>query len=140
MSHPQIGDRLVWGAVLALAGCLDLGALVPIEPLVPPATTTPSETGTTAPQIHDVLIDDLAFTPDTLEIRVGDTVRWTMEDAGTFHFVVEGPPRNDIPTFESPRLDVGDSWELVFEEPGDYVYHCSNHSTVMRGATVTVVE
>ncbi|MBI2375697.1 MAG: hypothetical protein HYV07_17000 [Deltaproteobacteria bacterium] len=85
-----------------------------------------------------IVIDELAFTPKEAHVRVGQEVIWDMRDTGTFHFVVEGSPGGGMPDFESPRLDTGRTWSRVFNSPGTYLYYCSNHSTVMRGAKIVV--
>jgi plastocyanin len=131
-------------ACCCLVGCFDLGELRPIKRISTDTDvdliTETADTSTTAiePQTFEVLIDNLAFTPDEITITAGDSIVWIMQDGGTFHFVVEGDP-GGAPDFDSPRLDVGDDWIYTFDTPGEYVYHCSNHSTVMRGATVTVL-
>lgn len=98
------------------AGQLDSGPLLPVT----------------------IVIDGLSFTPKEVTIKVGQEVIWDMKDTGTFHFVVEGSPGGGMPSFESPRLDTGQVWRRVFDTPGTYVYFCSNHSTVMRGAKIVV--
>ncbi len=129
--------------IVLCAGCLEFGDLVDIERLPneeETSITTPDDTDETPivePVTWDVVIKDLAFEPEEITISAGDSVRWLMEDGGTFHFVTEGDP-NAEPVFESPRLDIGDDYTHVFENQGVYVYHCANHSLVMRGATVTV--
>ena len=126
-------QRVLTLATLLCAACLDLGATVPDVP-----ATGGADSGRTPPgQPVEVFIRDLKFEPSDITIAAGTTVRWIMEDTGTFHFVTEGDP-TATPVFESPQLNVGDSYDHVFDTPGTYVYHCSNHSTIMRGATITV--
>ncbi len=86
-----------------------------------------------------VTIRNLAFEPAQLRVPAGTTVRWVMEDPGTFHFIVQGQPGQPAsPLFSSPKLDPSDEFTFKFTEPGTYVYFCSNHSNVMRNAKVIV--
>lgn len=130
----------LFAAVLAAAGsgsgCFDFGGELLDE------TVTPTDAGPLADAgiggVVEVRLTALSFKPKVIEVTVGTTVRWLMEDGGTFHFVVEGAPGNLAPGFESPKMDPGDSFEHTFGTPGEYVYHCSNHTIAMRNAMVIV--
>ena len=74
-------------------------------------------------ETHDVRITNFRFAPNNLEIKVGDTVRWTNNQG--FHDVVEdnnsfssGPPSSSAFVFEQ-----------TFNTVEEIFYYCSVHST-----------
>jgi hypothetical protein len=83
-------------------------------------------------EIHDISISGFAFNPNTLEIYLGDTVRWTNNDS--FHRVVS----DDEVSFESENLSNGDTFEHPFDAAGEFPYHCGIHSSMT--AEITVVD
>jgi plastocyanin len=74
-------------------------------------------------------IADFAFEPAELTVSVGDTVTWTNQDS-TDHTVTgtEGSESSD-------ELDQGDTFELTFDEAGEFTYACSIHPS-MEGTVV----
>lgn len=76
-----------------------------------------------------------SFEPLTVEIEVGDTVRWTNGDA-TRHTVTAGIDGEPTDAFHLTFEGRGDSAALEFTEPGEYRYFCTPHP-FMQG-TVTV--
>ena len=99
----------------------------------------PSGTG----QVFDVAVGQGGdvFVPDTLNISVGDTVRWTWAESG--HSVTSGPPCAADSQYCSPDdnncaagtlSNMGAVYEHTFTEPGSYSYHCVVHCVIgMRG-------
>jgi plastocyanin len=83
---------------------------------------------------HEVKIKDMAFDPDKLEIKVGESVKWTNEDDRD-HTVTCKQKEGG---FKSGNLGNGDTFEQKFEKAGKYSYTCSYHPR-MKG-TVTVKE
>jgi len=77
----------------------------------------------------------LRYTPDTLDIRAGDTVRWLFVNAG--HNVVSGPlarpdgrfcsPSDTLCQNNPPTSSAGVIYEHIFSDPGSYPYFCSVH-------------
>ena len=78
---------------------------------------------------HQVAIQGMAFSPATITIAVGDTVRWTNGDGAphTATFAAAG--------IATPRLGRGDSAELAFNTAGTFDYACAIHPG-MRGRVV----
>jgi plastocyanin len=68
-----------------------------------------------------VVINQYAFSPAELEVKVGTTVEWTNRDSEG-HDVTE-----DKKAFHSPVLDTGDQWKRRFDQPGTVEYYCSLH-------------
>ncbi len=69
-----------------------------------------------------VKIDNFIFSPVTLTVPVGSTVRWTNHD-DIPHTVVS----DDKTSFKSKALDTDDSFSYTFTKPGTYLYFCSIH-------------
>jgi len=69
----------------------------------------------------EVKIDNFSFTPATITVPVGTTVRWTNRD-DIPHTVV-----NDDQKFDSKALDTDDQYSYTFTKPGTYGYFCSIH-------------
>ncbi len=76
----------------------------------------------------------LVFTPATITIAVGDTVRWTWQSDG--HSVVSGPPGSADGLFCSPfdsqcpnaqLSNTGSTYQHTFTQAGSFPYYCSSH-------------
>ena len=93
----------------------------------PAVSGVPSATS----QIVDVAVGPgFAFHPDTVNISVGDTVRWTW--AGSGHSVTSGPPcaadsqfcsPNDTMCFPGRLSNAGTVYQHTFTNAGTYSYH-----------------
>ena len=70
----------------------------------------------------EVKIDNFTFSPKTLTVAPGTTVKWTNRD-DIPHTVVS----DDKVTFKSKVLDTDDSFSFTFSKPGTYDYFCSLH-------------
>ena len=86
-------------------------------------TTTPTTTTTTTqPQTYNVSIQNVAFSPSTLTIHVGDTVVWTNKDS-VIHTVT-----SDTGTeLNSANLSNGETYSHTFNQAGTFNYHCTVH-------------
>jgi plastocyanin len=89
-----------------------------------PSTTTPAAGD--AGQARTVDISNFAFQPGTLELGVGDTVRWTNKDRSTHTATA------DDGEFDSGNLARDQTFEHTFDAAGTYAYHCNIH-TGMKG-------
>jgi plastocyanin len=78
-----------------------------------------------------VSIENFAFSPQTIEIAVGDTVTWTNNDS-TSHTASQSPSGSG---FQSGTLAPGASFSQTFDTPGTYDYFCEFHAN-MTGAVV----
>ncbi|TXG90443.1 copper-binding protein [Rhodococcus rhodnii] len=76
------------------------------------------------PDPLEVIVRDMAYTPQTITVSVGDTVTWTFDDRGTPHDVVGLGDAADV--LNSPLQPTG-TYEVTFTEPGTYDYHCTIH-------------
>jgi len=71
----------------------------------------------------DVSIKDYAFTPSTITVKAGDTVRWTNKDPSP-HQIAGG-------FANSPVISSGGTYEFTFTTAGTYDYHCVIHPSMM---------
>jgi plastocyanin len=101
-------------------------------------------------QIFDVAVGPVAnkfsFVPHTVNIRVGDTVRWTWESDS--HSVTSGTSCTADGQFCSPANmdceagilnDKGFVYEYTFTEPGTYQYFCALHCFAAMTGVVNVM-
>lgn len=92
----------------------------------------------TAQTVVDVTASSGAFTPSSVTINAGDTVRWT-NTSGTHN--VNGTtvtfPAN--PESFGNALDTGWVYTYVFNTAGNYDYQCDLHEAFGMTGTVTVV-
>jgi plastocyanin len=78
---------------------------------------------------HKNEIKGLAFNPDEITVRAGDSVTWVNQDSDRHHLVGDG--------FESKDLVNGASFTAEFPEPAQVAYHCSIH-TYMEGKVIVL--
>ncbi|WP_052172691.1 cupredoxin family copper-binding protein [Nocardia sp. BMG111209] len=97
---------------------------------MPPATAAASAPASApAPGGPAVTIDNFAFAPATLTVRVGSTVTWTNHDEEP-HTVVSGDG-----TLHSPGMGTGATYSFTFTKAGTVDYVCSIHP-FMHGTVV----
>ena len=77
-----------------------------------------------------VTIQNFAFSPATLTVKVGDKVTWTNKDSAAHSATA------DDGSFDTGVLQNGESGSVTFSKPGTYTYHCSIHP--MMKATIVV--
>lgn len=99
------------------------------------STETKTETTMTPEATNSVTIQNFAFTPSSITVKVGTTVTWTNK-MNVSHTVtsddgVTGGPNSQL-------IEGGKTYSFTFAKAGTYTYHCSIHSS-MKG-TVTVTE
>ena len=83
-----------------------------------------STDGNQAVSATEVMIEDYAYSPVTIKVKVGDTVTWTNQDSVS-HDVIDDNSSADGP--KSDLLDKGESYSFKFAKAGTYSYHCSPH-------------
>jgi plastocyanin len=109
----------------------------------PAVSGVPSPTGA----IFDVAVGQGGdvFVPDTVNISVGDTVRWTWAESG--HSVTSGPPcvpdsqycsPMNMNCFPGTTSDIGFMYQHTFTQPGAYAYHCIVHCPIGMTGVVNV--
>ena len=77
----------------------------------------------------DVKIDNFSFSPATITIPAGTTVKWTNRDDIPHTVVTEDK------AIKSKVLDTDEKFSYTFTKPGTYSYFCSIHPK-MKGTIV----
>lgn len=77
-----------------------------------------------------VTIDDMKFTPASVQVNVGDTVEWTNKDVRD-HTVVARDG-----SFNSGNLSKGETFRYTFKKTGTFPYACSLHPRMKGAITV----
>jgi plastocyanin len=80
---------------------------------------------------YTVKLEHFMFTPGTLTVPVGATVRWENLD---------GEPHTTVSidgVFRSGALDQGDAYSYTFKTAGKYRYVCSIHPQMVGTIVVT---
>lgn len=89
------------------------------------AQTHPTAVSTAEPDsqsaTYKVTIDNFSFSPQTLTVPVGATVKWTNHD-DIPHNIVSSDQK-----FRSKPLDTNDSFSFTFDQAGTYQYFCGLH-------------
>src|SRR5438445_13871388 len=102
MARPlRAPGAVAWAAALVVALAL----------LVPSLTSRPARADD-----HVDEIKGLAFNPDEIRVRAGDSVTWVNRDSDHHHLQGDG--------FESKELANGDTFRVDFPAPGEIAYHC----------------
>src|SRR6266478_2391095 len=78
-----------------------------------------------------VNIQNSAFAPASVTVRVGDTVTWTNRDAFSH------TSTSDTAAWDTGVIAAGTSHSFTFTGAGTYAYHCSIH-TCMKGTIVVL--
>ncbi len=81
------------------------------------------------PSTHTVAIRGFQYLPDSLAVRVGDTVRWVNDDIVQHTASVTG---GDL---DSKGIQSKQAWRFVAARTGEYRYACAFHPA-MRGTLV----
>lgn len=78
-----------------------------------------------------VTIQNMAFSPTSVNIPGGTTVMWVNNDK------VEHEVVSDNGAFDSGVLSPGESFNYTYTQAGDYPYHCSIHPSMTGIIVVT---
>lgn len=95
-----------------------------------PEPTSQSQPATPATP-NAVTIQNLAFTPNDLSVKVGQTVTWTNMDSFT-HTIT-----SDTGVFNSGNVANGATFSYTFTKAGTFPYHCSIHTSMTGQITVS---
>jgi len=100
-----------------------------------PAATSPAGTPKTTqaaatPEAQGVSVEikNFAFDPETVTIKLGQTVTWTNQDSAAHTVVGDGG-------IDSGDLSKGKSYSKTFDTEGTFDYHCSIHPQ-MKGQVI----
>ena len=82
---------------------------------------------------NDVYIQNMAFSPGTITVYVGTTVKWTNMD-GVTHTVT-----SDDNSFNSGNIPGNGTYSYTFNTAGTYSYHCAIHPGMTGEVKVNTV-
>ena len=88
-----------------------------------------SSNNNTPPSTNAVSIVNMSFSPSSITVSAGTTVKWTNNDNMT-HTVTA-----DDASFDSGNITSGSSSSKTFSTVGTYKYHCTIHPS-MTGTVV----
>ena len=110
-------------AVLALfAGCGGSDEPTPSEP---------ASTGASGGDVVEVRMKDILFMPENVTAKVGQTVRWTNDDAVAHNVKAESGS-----DFASDSLSKGETFEFKLDKAGKIPYVCTIHAGQKGSITV----
>ncbi len=109
------------------------GLLITVSILTGPVAAIADASGNT---VHQIEISVFQFQPDTLDITVGDTVRWTNRD-GIRHSATAESGGVGGQAFDTGLFGKGEMQEVTFSEPGTYSYFCTRHPSMTGMITVS---
>jgi plastocyanin len=104
----------------------DMGDMGDMRGMMGGGGNGPQTTGS-ASGLGAVRITDFSFQPTVLTVTPGTVVTWTNDDSAPHTATGE--------TFDSARLDRGESASAAFSSPGEYAYECVYHPA-MKGRIV----
>jgi plastocyanin len=127
-SHPNAQPSVTFGSNASGTPGMPGMSGTPSTPGAPPgaASSTASPAAVAGDQ---VTIDNFAFAPATLTVKVGSTVTWTNKDEEP-HTVAASDG-----SFHSPGMGTGATFTHTFSTAGTFDYVCSIHP-MMHGTVV----
>lgn len=98
------------------------------------ATTTQTSNTPVVSNPSEVKIDikNFSFIPSTINVKVGTKITWTNSD--NVPHQVKG---DNLATLSAPVMNNGETYSFVFNDVGDFNYHCAIHPTMKGNIIVT---
>ena len=119
---------LVVGTAIALAAC---------------GGSSPAGAGDDSASAETIEVVNIAYAPETLEVRIGDEVVWMSKDVGVHHTVTSGAPGdNGVPgvsegtpskpdgVFDGDLPDASSTFSFAFSSAGTFPYFCQVHPSM----------
>ena len=91
-----------------------------------PVSSAPAGSGSE----FKVEINNFAFNPSEITVKVGDTVTWTNQDSAAHNVKAEDG------SFSSSSLGKGDVFSYTFNTAGTYAYKCGFHANMLGTVVV----
>jgi plastocyanin len=79
---------------------------------------------------HTIIVENMKFTPDKLEIKPGDAVVWLNKD-----YFPHTATSNEK-AFDSGQIASGKTWKFRFKKKGAFPYTCTLHPTMLGSIEV----
>ena len=92
--------------------------------------TAPAPTQVSTATVSPVIIRLVKFSPETIEIKIGQTVEWANNDLTPHTVTSQGT--GDL---NSGSIDAGASWRHTFTQAGSFPYYCTFHPE-MKGTVI----
>ena len=92
---------------------------------------SPAQQGTPVTGITHLTMQNSAYQPANIQVRVGTTVTWTNQDNVPHSITFKNGMK------DSGLLYHGQSFSYTFNTPGTYQYYCSVHPYMLATVTVT---
>jgi plastocyanin len=100
-------------------------------PAAPAATVAPpAQTQESTASVVPVTIRLVKYSPETIEVKAGQTVEWVNNDLTPHTVTSQGT--GDL---NSGSIDAGASWRHTFTQAGSFPYYCTFHPE-MKGTVV----
>ena len=108
------------------------------------ATSTPNSTSNTSASDNNIISmvssgdEGYLYEPDTIQVKVGDTVTWTNTD-DALHTVTSGSgtDENMGAEFDSGMMSTGKTFEHTFGAAGEFPYFCIIHPDMVGNVLVS---
>ncbi len=84
------------------------------------------------PKEHEVAINGATLNPESIVIKVGDTIFWNNIGKSTHRLYAQKP----LNYFRSEVIMPGDNFTFTFEEAGEYPYTSPAYAAYMRGKII----
>jgi plastocyanin len=95
-------------------------------PAPTPAVSTPASAPvTTQPETREIAIASFAFSPASVTVKAGTTIKWTNNDSAP-HSIAS----SDGKFTGSSVLSKGNAYQFTFDKPGTYNYICGIHPSM----------
>lgn len=117
---------------------ISLLALTAIIAMLAGCSSSPSSPNPPAPETHDVSMVSNTFSPATITINEGDTIRWTNNDVRV-HTSTSGTNGTPDGKWNSGDVAIGATYLRVFNAAGTFPYYCTYHFVMGMTGTITVV-
>ncbi len=101
-------------------------APTPIPPTPAPIPPTPAPTATPAPVAQSIESSIKNFALENLDVTVGTTITWENFDSAP-HTSTAGVSPDASGGWDSGILNIGQSFQFTFNEPGRFAYFCTVH-------------
>lgn len=98
-------------------------------------TNSYTNSNTDTPGTNEVFVQNISFSPKSITINTGTTIKWTNKD-NVAHTVTSGTPGSPNGIFESGNLSNGATFSFMFNTKGTFPYYCKLHQDTMTGTVV----
>ena len=87
-----------------------------------------------APAAATVTLKNIAYSPASVSVKVGDTVEWVWADGPVPHNI-DGA--SDLGPFDSGSVKTSGTWSFRFTKAGTFTYHCDVHPVMVGTVNVS---